>query len=364
MKKKILLLIPSLQLGGAERNIIWLGEALKLQGFDVKLCHYIKNGSRLSTNLEVLQLPTFKNTNKVVVFFTRVIQLKRLYKETKPDIIIAFLESISIPAVVAALLLGKNKNIIVSVRGNPQRYTLYYNVLAYCIFPFAKYVTIPSSAAANYMVSKFGLKNVISIPNPAPNLGRYSFEKHSRDKNITFIAIGRLIQSKRFDNTIEIISKLNIGNKKLKLIGNGPELKKLQQLALEKSVELEWIPYATHLDILQHIYNSQILISCSETECWPNVIVEAMSVGTPVIATNCNFGPNEIISDNENGYLFDINDIQSAVTKIKILLANEKIYNNFSNSALNSSLSYSSEKILDSWLVLIKKIKINKIKLV
>ena len=61
-------------------------------------------------------------------------------------------------------------------------------------------------------------------------------------------------------------------------------------------------------------------------------ILEAMSLGVPVIATNASGNP-EIIQDNINGYLFEDNDIESLGNKIKALVRNQELRNKFSAAA-------------------------------
>ena len=64
------------------------------------------------------------------------------------------------------------------------------------------------------------------------------------------------------------------------------------------------------------IEESDLLVLSSDYEGFGMVIIEALSVGTTVVSTDCNSGPSEILGDNEFGYLCKVNNPSDLAEKI------------------------------------------------
>ncbi len=115
---------------------------------------------------------------------------------------------------------------------------------------------------------------------------------------------------------------------KLYLLGVGyysPELAQVESLikqySLESSIELvEWLPQQ---DIFNYISSSDIYISTSLYEGLPLSIIEVMSLGKPIIATNV-VGNKDCIFDGENGYLLPF-DKDLFIEKIVELYHNREL---------------------------------------
>jgi len=144
-------------------------------------------------------------------------------------------------------------------------------------------------------------------------------QKFKRDdtikrKYITLLAT-RLSYIKGIDIYIEIIKELYKKNKNLEflIVGRG-DLKKLV-LDAQNELPLKYIPYYPYENI-QDIYNmSKLLLITSRFEGIPNVIHESLACETPVVSTNVG-GISGIISNNENGYLYDVTNYNNAVDLI------------------------------------------------
>ncbi|MGK7891594.1 MAG: glycosyltransferase [Leptolyngbyaceae cyanobacterium] len=124
-----------------------------------------------------------------------------------------------------------------------------------------------------------------------------------------FLAVGRLAAQKDYPTLFAAFAEV-IKNHPARLVvlGEGelrPKLELLvQSLHLEQSVELPGFvthPYA-------YMARSQALILSSVWETFGTVLVEAMACGCPVIATDCHYGPREILADGEYGTLVPVGD--------------------------------------------------------
>src|SRR5690606_24580690 len=97
-------------------------------------------------------------------------------------------------------------------------------------------------------------------------------------------------------NSLSLLPK----NIHLDIYGDGNLLNDLQQLATDLNLKNQVDFKGNVLDVHSKIVDSHCFVLSSLTEGFPNVLLEAMSVGLPVIATNCMSGPLELLNDNES----------------------------------------------------------------
>jgi glycosyltransferase involved in cell wall biosynthesis len=121
---------------------------------------------------------------------------------------------------------------------------------------------------------------------------------------ITILFIGRLVDWKAVDILIDAIAKCNIKNIRLHIVGDGPDRSALESLAAnkcpDKVIFYGQIPFA---EINQYYDKADIFVLPSVRECGGAVVLEAMSRGLPVIATNWG-GPTDYITV-DTGILID-----------------------------------------------------------
>ena len=95
------------------------------------------------------------------------------------------------------------------------------------------------------------------------------------------------------------------------------------------------------------------MIHPARYEGFPNVILEAMSAGTAVIAADCHAGPSEIIDNKINGILFPVDDIVSLTESIRTLITNESLRKKYVLKASLKVQSFSKNKVMQKWEKLI-----------
>jgi glycosyltransferase involved in cell wall biosynthesis len=123
-------------------------------------------------------------------------------------------------------------------------------------------------------------------------------------EHITILFIGRLVDWKAVDILIDAVAKCNIKNIRLSIVGDGPDRSALERLAANKCpgkvIFYGQIPFA---EINQYYDEADIFVLPSIRECGGAVVLEAMSRGLPVIATNWG-GPTDYITE-DTGVLID-----------------------------------------------------------
>lgn len=131
------------------------------------------------------------------------------------------------------------------------------------------------------------------------------FDFNSVQKENYLLCIGRLENQKAFHYAIEAFSNIVIDypNLRLKIVGQGGlelELRNLaSKLGINNKVDFEGF----QSDIIPYYLKARIVLLSSLYEGFPNVLIESIALGTPVVAFDCPSGPKEIIIDDVNGYL-------------------------------------------------------------
>ena len=140
------------------------------------------------------------------------------------------------------------------------------------------------------------------------------------------LGVGKLEQQKDFPTLIRAFAKVRRSQPaRLVILGWGPDRKELEalvkELELEDAVDLPGYvqnPYA-------YMARSAVFVLSSAWEGLPTVLIEAMGLGTPVVSTDCESGPAEILAGGKYGYLTPVGDSEALADAIlQVLCGNPK----------------------------------------
>jgi glycosyltransferase involved in cell wall biosynthesis len=92
-----------------------------------------------------------------------------------------------------------------------------------------------------------------------------------------------------------------------------------------------------------------IYVLSSRCEGFPNVLLEAMAMGAPVISSNCKSGPTDIITEGHNGLIFNVDDITGLSKAIIRLVKDVNLRKAFSDNSFNIKNDYNIKKIMLEW---------------
>jgi glycosyltransferase involved in cell wall biosynthesis len=222
----------------------------------------------------------------------------------------------------------------------------------------SNFVICPSLALKQALTFYITENKIICIHNGVvcnndKQFSRKNFQS-SINNNITILIIGSIIEFKGQHDAILAIEQLIKKGKKVNLIilGEGDtdyvnDLKfKTKVLEIENNIS--WEGFKS--DVYTYLSKADLLYVCSKFESFGMVIVEAMSVGCPVIATKTG-GIPEIIINGYNGMLYDIGDVESLVDKTIKLIENKDLYQEISKNSITTCNNYFdledySEKII------------------
>lgn len=167
------------------------------------------------------------------------------------------------------------------------------------------------------------------------------------------ISVGRLHPVKNFESLIEVFALVQkkLPDAQLTIVGGGDEYEPLcrqvKALGLENSVNITGMVSAE--EVKTYMLSSDIYVMTSHTECFPMVLLEASSVGLPLISFDVPVGPRSIINDGENGHLIHYPDKKQMAEKIIHLLKNREYLEKLGSNAKKASSMYLAANIMEKW---------------
>lgn len=205
------------------------------------------------------------------------------------------------------------------------------------------------------------------IPNAAKNLGApviRTYESGTADSiedRKRVIAVGRLDYQKGFDRLIDawgIVQKDGrFADWRLDIFGQGEwkEMleRKIENLGIEKSAGLN-VPVK---NIAAEYRRSSMLVMSSHYEGFPMVMVEAMSLGLPVVTFDYKCGPKDIIDHGKNGLMVKDGDIQGLADAMMALIASPGTLAGMAVEARKVTEKYSEDKVMGMWVRLYEGLK-------
>ena len=344
-------MISSLSGGGAEKSIAQLANIFSKKE-DVSLLTLCGSDNpinyRLSPNVKLIHAGVASSIQNKIFSLTslkRILHLRKIIKNEKPEIVISFVEKTNIFILIS--LIFSQIQVIVCERTVPLVHDIgfFWNFLRRVFYPFARFVVFQTKFSRKQL-RWVKDENSKVIPNFLLPLKK---SKTSRKKRI--ITVGRLSKEKDQKIIVQAFAFLNqkYPDWELLFIGDGPERefieKEISKYSLEKSVKiLGW-----KKDPHKIITESEIFVLTSKFEGFPNALMEAMALGCACISTDCPAGPREIIQDGENGILIPVGDINSLSLNIERLIKEPKFRRRLGKNAQKVGTIFSIDKILQDW---------------
>ena len=326
---KLYFLIHSLSNGGAERNCVTLANCFVALGDEVEIIVLNLNDADLRIELDDHIKIVDLNVNHAR---TSLIPLMRYVRAHKPDKVLVFSQQLAIVLLWVRFLLRHNFKIF-SRNINTLSQAREYNTSFWHKYIVKKLVKInyfhvdkiisQSNKMKKDLLDHYGIKPdkicVIYNPvNPSIESNGSKVPVIPLGKRTYFLFAGRLEPQKGLEYLIEAFAIANsrIPNLNLKIAGEGSERNKLLYLIKERGIQ-QHVQLLGYQENLIPLYQGAIAtLLTSRYEGLPNVLIESIALGTPVIAFDCPSGPSEIIVEGENGYLVESFNINAFAYKL------------------------------------------------
>lgn len=357
---KILITVKSLTDGGAERVASIWANGFITRGHEViivnntnRICSY-----RINSKIKRYNLSSKLNIN-LISHIIYIIKLRKVVKDCHPDVIINILNPGAIYDYIATL--GLNVPIINTEHNTFERpiYAPLTKFESFCKFRFNSVVSLVTVLTqADKEVIGLKLSNVVVLPNPCT----FDAIKEVPTKNKTLLAVGRLDEwkVKGFDVLIKAWSQVSsiYPEWSLKIMGSsfagGKEY--LEDVAHQAGISdsVHFIEYDSN--IISMYREAAIFILSSRYEGFGMVLLEAMSQGCACIACDYKGRQREILGDSEYGLICDVDNINMMADQMCTLISNETLRSELQNKAIQRSMDYSEDIIMNKWEKILNKI--------
>lgn len=327
----IVIVLHDLRGGGAEKMMVRLANQLQEEGDTITMVLVASGGENkafLSQQVRLIEL----QCKRTLYAFS---PLRKMLKQLEPDAILSALTHINVITALCCASLGRLQKLWVSERN---AFSLDKNVntnsimkAAYRIAPWL-YRLLPnpvicvSKGVAQDLVEHAHVlpSHTVIAPNPVITSQTRDAGKAApqhpwlkeRSKPVV-IAVGRLAPQKGFDLLIDVFSQvLKTIDARLIILGEGQSRETLQAQITSLNID-----YAVSMpgyceNPIAEIAAAQVFVLSSRFEGSPNVLVEAMSVNTPVVAFDCPFGARDILADGKIPDLVEYLDTEEMLVRI------------------------------------------------
>lgn len=357
----------SLELGGAERTLALLASAWAKRGREVTVIVFDQTSApsyplHSAVTLRSLGIPNgrAKHIAQAVSRNSRRIRtLRRAIRESRPDVVISFLDYTNTMTLLATRGLGLP--VVVSEQANPDHVPMgrLWEALRRLTYPFARMLVCPTSRMAALLEKRFrvrgrGIPNLVEVPAP---VGSAKAVAQTR-KNYASVAIGRLVPQKGFDLLLDAFSRVAGRHPEwsLTIIGKGPLRDQLEAQArsLGLTGRVEFL--GELLDPFSVLRAADLFVFSSRFEGFGNALVEAMACGLPAISFDCVAGPSDIIRDGIDGILVPPQDAGALAAAMDRLMGDNDERARLASRAPEVQARFSLERILKLWDELFEEI--------
>jgi len=220
-------------------------------------------------------------------------------------------------------------------------------------------LVIAPSQYLKKMISGWGIKeNKIKVIYNAFGKVEIDLAGIGKRDNSLILSAGRLVPWKGFSALINLMPKLLEINPRFRLaiLGDGPQKKKLEDLIGELNLrDKVFILSASREDVFNYLKRAGVFILNSDYEGLSHIILEAIFLGTPVIASKVGGNP-EIIKDNFNGFLVEYNNQEQIKKAILEIYQNKKIRQTFADNSQEAIKKFDLDRMIKETLLVFEKL--------
>jgi glycosyltransferase involved in cell wall biosynthesis len=318
--------LPSLDAGGAERVVLMLAERFVARG---RTCAIVvaKSGgvweSRVPNGVRLVSLGGGKPVSFVRPLITWL-------KRERPAVLMSSIFPANIAALLACAATGtpcvirEANRTADDIRSNRHRTTFLNYIAMRLLYRRASAVIALSEGLASHVreIARIDAAHIRVIPNPAP-----ASQPHALAKRVVPVVLGcgRLVPQKDFGTLLNAFAQvLRARPAQLVLLGEGPLRETLQGLAQSLGItqNVEFVGHSTA--VAKWMTEADVFVLSSRWEGFPNVLLEALAAGCPVVATDCSDVVHALLGERGLGTIVPVADEAAMAGAINDVLDGKK----------------------------------------
>ena len=363
---KVLVLHGHLSMGGEERVLLNVLKNLVELNYDVDLLitwnhkenNLFENEIPKKVNYEFLfnnydgKSKIIKEIYRLWAKLTYLKKVEKIIKEKKYDIVIDYSSNllkynnldIKVPVfawIHFSLTFGEKLSAD-KIEKYKKQYKKYDKILAICDTMRDEFVEI-LGMDKNKVELVYNPIDLEAIRKKAENIDK-KYENYL--KQDYFLQVSRLTEQKQPEHLVDIYYKLKQQGIKEKLyfIGNGEKIELIKQKIREYNLENDVVLLGQIENPYPFFKNAKLFVHTAKYEGLPTVLLESLTLGTPVVAYDCPTGPKDILGQNsEYGKLIPLNDKDTFVEKVYELMNKNEKYENYRKLSLVRANDFSME---------------------
>lgn len=344
--QKIVFVLPDMRGGGSERVVAMLANEFTNRGYEVAILLFAGNQTiyPLDKRIEVAVVGEVSGGN-LLIRLKRIWKMRQYYKKNKGCYIFAFSVMGAVFSVFAAM--GIPHRMLVSERNDPQRYE--HRKIRDWAYRKAEKLVFQTEDVVGCFSDDIRKKAVV-IPNPiADNM--LSLYEGERKKCV--VSVARLQPQKNHKLLIDAFADFLVDypDYELDIFGVGELENELKCQAESLGIKNKVIFKGFSSNVTQEIWKSKMFVLSSDYEGISNSMVEALSIGVPVISTDCPVGGSRMFINNGiNGLLVPVGDRQAMTDAMKRIASDDDFARKLSVNGIKIREKYGLKKIANMFL--------------
>lgn len=331
-RQRIALLLPDLDVGGAQRTMLTLARELHSMGNAVDIISLTTGGPLVDECPPGVGLVALvpRGTDGASLFFGSFAPLRDYLVRNRPDAMLSTITGCNLLACVAHLFGARACRLVLREAVSLRNASGLRRRAVRWLYPRADAVVALSDSLADEL-RRLGLRptDIHVIPNPVDGNRLRALAAHPLPAALQgrrFVAcIGRLVEQKDPATALRAFATASSARDHvLAVAGDGPLREALHALASELGLDgrIAWLgemrnPYPV-------MAGAEALLLTSRWEGSPNVLLEAMALGTPIVATDCPGGVRELLREAQGeapGLVVPTGDVPAAAAALGSVLA-------------------------------------------
>ena len=370
MRRHVCFVLPSLNGGGAERAAVQVLNGLDASTWDRSMFLFERSGPYLNDVADGITLESAPNPSRVA----RWRSFRNFVRRARPNVVMAFLSFAS--ALTAARAAGAGAKVVFNQQTPVSAFLTdadyewrrgwrraAFTAGARVVYGAADLIVATSRGVADDLTRNFGVSpdGMRVLPNPV-DLGAVRARaaeplasgEHLRTGNPVVVAAGRLADAKNYPLLIDAIAKLRARvPARLFILGQGELESSLRRQAIDRGLADAVTFLGFQANPWKFIAQADVFALSSHYEGFGNVLIEAMALGVPVVAT-ASAGTRDIIESESNGLLVHHHTVEGLASALGRVLENRELRDAMSRAALRAAERFAAPRVIAEYDALLR----------